>query len=124
MNRNFQEAADAIAAATCIVSVEKLPDGGYGEIRIVTGNKAYVESMEMPESRVELRRREFVPNSLYTEDVNPEQSQPSVRDVPPATYGQPTKSSPQSSQSQSSKLTEKHYHQTNEIYFFPEEIVD
>ena len=67
MNRNFQEAADAIAAATCIVSVEKLPDGGCGEIRIVTGNKAYIESMELPSSGVELRKREFVPNSLYTE---------------------------------------------------------
>ena len=34
MNNDFQKVADSIAAMTCIVSVEKLPDGGCGEIRI------------------------------------------------------------------------------------------
>ena len=48
MNTDFQKVADGIAAMTCIVSVEKLPDGGCGEIRLVTGNRAYIDSIERP----------------------------------------------------------------------------
>ena len=55
-----------MAAMTCIVSVEKLPDGGCGEIRIVTGNKAYIDSIEHPMQDVVMLTKEFVPNSLYT----------------------------------------------------------
>jgi hypothetical protein len=42
---DFQQIADSMAAMTCIVSVEKRPDGGYGDIRIVTGNRAYIDSI-------------------------------------------------------------------------------
>ena len=66
MNLDFQKVADSIAAMTCIVSVEKLADGGCGEIRIVTGNKAYIDSIEKPAQNVEMLTKKFVPNSLYT----------------------------------------------------------
>ena len=66
MNNDFQKLADGMAAMTCIVSVEKLPDGGYGEVRIVTGNKAYIDSIENPMQDVVMLTRKFVPNSLYT----------------------------------------------------------
>ena len=63
---DFQKVADSISAMACIVSVEKCPDGSCGEIRIVTGNKAYIESIEKPIQDVEMLTRAFVPNSLYT----------------------------------------------------------
>ncbi len=66
MNSDFQKVADSMAAMTCIVSVEKLPDGGCGEIRIVTGNEAYIGSIEHPVQDVEMLTKKFVPNSLYT----------------------------------------------------------
>ena len=61
---DFQKVADSIAAMTCVVSVEKLADGGCGEIRIVTGNKSYIDSIEHPMQDVVMRSRKFVPNSL------------------------------------------------------------
>ena len=63
---NFQNVADSIGAMTCIISVEKLPDGGYGDIRIVTGNRSYIDSIEHPMQSVEMLTRSFVPGSLYT----------------------------------------------------------
>ena len=66
MNNDFQNVVDSMAAMSCIVSVEKLPDGGCGEIRIVTGNKAYIDSIEHPMQDVVMLTKEFVPNSLYT----------------------------------------------------------
>ena len=55
-----------MAAMTCVVSVEKKVDGSCGEIRIVTGNQAYIDSIERPQENVVLLTRKFVPNSLYT----------------------------------------------------------
>ncbi len=73
----YQEVANGIGAMTCIVSVEKLEDGGYGEIRIVTGNKSYIDSIEHPAPGVEMLTQKFTPNSLYTDymtrDLNFEQ---------------------------------------------------
>ena len=66
MTVDFQKVADSIAAMTCIVSVEKLADGSCGEIRIVTGNRSYIDSIEHPAEQVKMLTREFVPNSLYT----------------------------------------------------------
>ena len=63
---DFQSVADSIQAMTCIVSVEKLEGGGHGTIRIVTGNKAYIDSIEHPPGDLEMLTREFVPNSEYT----------------------------------------------------------
>ncbi len=37
---DFQKVVDSIGAMTCVVSVKKLENGGHGEIRIVTGNRA------------------------------------------------------------------------------------
>ena len=62
---DFQKFVDGFQPMTCIMSVEKLPDGKCGEIRIVAGNKAYVDSIEnMPDVPKALSNK-FVPNSLY-----------------------------------------------------------
>jgi len=64
---DFQKIADSIGAMTCVVSVEKRADGGYGDIRIVTGNRAYIESIEHPTGSVQMLTSKFTPNSLYTD---------------------------------------------------------
>ncbi len=63
---DFQSIVDSMAAMTCVVSVEKLDGGGYGKIRIVTGNRAYIDSIEKPAGGVEMLTDKFVPNSEYT----------------------------------------------------------
>ena len=63
---NFQQVVDGISAMTCVVSVEKRANGGYGDIRIVTGNKAYIDSIEHPMSGVQMLKTQFIPGSLYT----------------------------------------------------------
>ena len=63
---DFQKVADGIGALTCIVSVEKLEDGSCGDVRIVTGNKAYIDSIEHPAPGMAMLTDKFVPNSLYT----------------------------------------------------------
>lgn len=64
---NFQQIVDSMGAMTCVVSVEKRANGGYGDIRIVTGNKAYIESIEHPMGDVQMLSTRFTPNSLYTD---------------------------------------------------------
>ena len=64
---DFQKVVDGIGAMTCVVSVEKRPNGGYGDIRIVTGNKAYIDSIEHPMGDVEMLTTRFTPNRLYTD---------------------------------------------------------
>ena len=63
--RNFLESFDSV---TCIMSVEKKADGGYGDIRIVDGNKAYIDSIERNnDGNTDIAKEKvFVPNSLYT----------------------------------------------------------
>ena len=63
---DFQAVAEAIGALTCVISVEKLENGGYGDIRIVTGNRAYIDSIEHPAPGTAMLTTEFIPNSLYT----------------------------------------------------------
>ena len=46
---------------TCIMSVEKFKEGGYGNIRIVAGNKPHCDDM------LQTMRKPFVPNSPYAE---------------------------------------------------------
>ena len=61
--------ADRFEPATCILSVEKTPDGGCGTIRIVTGNRKYIDALALAAGGVELgseKKAEFVPNSEYT----------------------------------------------------------
>ena len=71
---DFQKFVDRFTTSTCIISVEKLPDGGYGKIRIVTGNKLYVDSIEKDGDGPRLLSNKFVPNSDYqvyfTKDLN------------------------------------------------------
>lgn len=62
---DYQKYVDSIQPMTCVISVEILPDGSYGKIRIVTGNKSYVDSIENPEHMPKMLSQKFVPNSEY-----------------------------------------------------------
>ena len=62
---DFQKFVDGFQPMTCVVSIEKQPNGKYGEIRIVAGNKAYVDSIENMPDMPALLSKKFVPNSLY-----------------------------------------------------------
>lgn len=63
---DFQSFVDMMDVMTCIISVETKEDGSYGEIRIVTGNPAYIKSIEYAdESAPQMLTNNFVPNSLY-----------------------------------------------------------
>ena len=53
---------DGIRHNACVISVQKT-NGGYGEIRIVDGNEAYLGSFGMDS----YAKHEFIPNSLYTD---------------------------------------------------------
>lgn len=63
---NFQSLVDSVPTAACIVSVEKLEDNNYGKIRIVTGNRIYLDSIERPADNLVMLTRKFVPNTEYT----------------------------------------------------------
>lgn len=63
----FQEVVDSMAAMTCVISVEKLDDGRYGDVRIVTGNESYIQSIENPADGISMLNTKFVPGSLYTD---------------------------------------------------------
>lgn len=67
---DFQAFVDSIPTAACIVSVEKLDNQNYGTIRIVTGNRPYLDSIEHPADNLSMLTREFVPNSDYTLYLN------------------------------------------------------
>jgi diguanylate cyclase (GGDEF)-like protein len=64
---DFQTVVDSMSAMTCVVSVETLPDGKRGVFRIVTGNKAYIDSIENPAPGTQMLKDKFVPNSEYTD---------------------------------------------------------
>ena len=59
---NFRQLCNYFHQTACVVSVERTKDG-YGEIRIVDGNDAYVHSFD---SNV-FAKHDFVPNSIYTD---------------------------------------------------------
>ena len=63
---DFQTIVDGMSAMSCVVSVERLPEDGCGELRIVTGNKAYIDSIEHPAPGTQMLTNRFVPNTLYT----------------------------------------------------------
>ena len=63
---DFQTIVDGINAAACIVSVEKKGEDNYGKLRIVTGNRTYIDSIEKPFDNVQMLTKTFVPNSEYT----------------------------------------------------------
>ena len=64
---DFQAFVDTFSAMTCIISIEKFPDGHFGNIRLVAGNKAYVASIEDPNNFVsnQMVSNKFIPDSPY-----------------------------------------------------------
>ena len=63
---DFQTIVDGMVPMTCVVSVEKKENGECGTIRIVTGNRPYIDSIENPAPGTEMLSKKFVPNSEYT----------------------------------------------------------
>ena len=62
---DFQKFVDGFHPMTCIISVENLGNGKWGKIRIVAGNKAYIDSIENMPDMPEAFSKKFVPNSEY-----------------------------------------------------------
>ena len=67
---DIQKFADTFFSPTCVVSVERDDDGGYGDIRIAAGNKKYLDMIEMRmhsdvQDAYETKRNIFVPGALY-----------------------------------------------------------
>lgn len=67
---DFQAIVNSMTAATCVVSVEDLGEENYGKIRLVTGNKSYIDSIERPTSDRQMLTTKFIPNSEYTNYMN------------------------------------------------------
>ncbi|WP_296572823.1 bifunctional diguanylate cyclase/phosphodiesterase [Ruminococcus sp.] len=65
----FRAIVDSIGKAACVISVEKIDYDTYGKIRIVTGNQAYVDTIERPVDGMSMLKRKFVPNSEYCDYV-------------------------------------------------------
>ena len=66
---DFKSFSEHFAVMTCVLSVEKRPDGRCGTVRIVTGNEKYLDSLELAGGAVELgaeKKVNFIPNSEYT----------------------------------------------------------
>ncbi|MCR4605072.1 MAG: GGDEF domain-containing protein, partial [Eubacterium sp.] len=63
---DWQLIADTMGAMTCIVSIEKFENGEYGNYCIVSGNKAYVDSIEHPAPGAEMLTDKFTPGLEYT----------------------------------------------------------
>ena len=69
---DLQRLADSFFSPTCIISVQKTDDGGYGDIRLVAGNRKYLDMIDTrmrPVSSGEsaYEGSTFVPRLLYTE---------------------------------------------------------
>ena len=62
---DFQKFVDGFHPMTCVMSVENLGNGKWGEIRIVCGNKAYVDSIENMPDVPQAFLKKFIPNSKY-----------------------------------------------------------
>lgn len=64
---DFQSFVDNIEPMTCVISVETFPDGSYGNIRLVAGNRAYIDSIENPGNvaSAQMLNNKFIPNSPY-----------------------------------------------------------
>ncbi len=66
--QELQEYVNQFDSMTCIMSVEKNPDGSYGKMRIEVGNKAYIASYEKDNSNpIDMPfGNKFVPGQEYT----------------------------------------------------------
>ncbi|MBE6876864.1 MAG: diguanylate cyclase [Ruminococcus sp.] len=63
---DLQKFADGFHTNTCIMSVEVFPGGSYGNIRIVAGNRAYLESASfVAENSSVVEGKKFIPNLPY-----------------------------------------------------------
>lgn len=77
---DYQKFVDGFELTTCIISVERFPDGSYGNIRIVAGNKPYIDSIENPYNgaAAHMLNNKFIPGSPYEKyipkDLNFEQT--------------------------------------------------
>lgn len=65
---NFQTIVNGISSAACVVSVENCEDDNYGKIRIVCGNRGYIDTIEKPQGMT-MKCNKFVPNTEYTDYV-------------------------------------------------------
>ncbi|MBP5519415.1 MAG: GGDEF domain-containing protein [Treponema sp.] len=78
MGLDLQNYVDGFKLMTCLVSVEKFSDGTYGNIRIVTGNQSYIQSIENNPDAPQMLTNKFEPNCEYTkylpQDLNFEDS--------------------------------------------------
>lgn len=63
---DFQTMVDGMNVMACIVSVEDLGNGTSGKYRIVTGNQAYIDSIEKPAPGTTMLADKFIPNAEYT----------------------------------------------------------
>ena len=64
---DYQKFIDSVIPVSCVLSVEKLPDGSYGKIRIVCGNKAYHDSLKVNhETGSRMLTHELITDSEYT----------------------------------------------------------
>ena len=63
---DFKTIVNAFTSTACVVSVEKKLDGDKRTFRIVTGNDAYIDSVEHPTPNMDMQFDKFVPNSDYT----------------------------------------------------------
>ena len=70
---DFQKFVDGFHPMTCVISVENLGNGKWGEIRIVCGNKAYIDSIENMPDVPQAFLKKFIPNSKY-QDYFPQDS--------------------------------------------------
>ncbi len=65
---DFWGFVDSFYSPTCVVSVDKTEDGGYSDIRIIAGNKKYLEMIDMRMSEEAPEQKcSFVSGALYTE---------------------------------------------------------
>ncbi len=77
---DYQKFVDGFELTTCIISVERFSDGSYGNIRIVAGNKPYIDSIENPfnGAAAHMLNNKFIPGSPYEKyipkDLNFEQT--------------------------------------------------
>ena len=63
---DLQNFVDNIVPVSCVLSVEKKPDGTCGKIRIVCGNRAYIDSLKSDDQTgSRMFSHELVPNSEY-----------------------------------------------------------
>ncbi len=58
---DFEKLLSDYKVKACIMSVDKLPDGRYGNIRIVAGNKPHCDDM------MATMHKEFITGSPYAE---------------------------------------------------------